>query len=71
MVLAKGSIRFSFSIDLHKIGVTLSRDLSHEVVAPQNVLDGKASVLQLELWLQCCHNILDKSHLGEVPPLAL
>ena len=35
------------------------------------MLGGKASVPLLELWLQCCHNTLDRSHLGEVPPLAL
>ena len=37
----------------------------------QNVLGDKASVPQLKLWLQCCHNTLNKSYLGEVPPLAL
>ena len=32
------------SIDLHEIDVTSSSDLLHEVVAPQNMLGGEASV---------------------------
>ena len=48
---SKGIGQIFLSIDLHKIDVASSHDLLLEVVVLQNVLNGEASVPQLEQWL--------------------